>query len=77
VSIAITVLKAKRGKAVKERRRLAHGKETKFDPTLNESHWLMWLMEIESDTRSDCASPALSRYAAGPRYGAWSPGGRH
>jgi hypothetical protein len=47
--ISITVLQAQRGFAVKTRSRSAHGKETKSDPTLNESLWRMWRARVEAD----------------------------
>jgi hypothetical protein len=47
--ISITVLKARRGRAVKTRTRSAHGKETKSDPTLTESLWRMWRARVEAD----------------------------
>jgi hypothetical protein len=67
-AISITVLKAQRGFAVKKRTRLAHGKETKSDPTLTESFWRMARVQLEADVdrivrfllrmalRQDCAT---------------------
>ncbi len=45
---ALTRLKAKRGLAVKRRTR-SHGKETKFDPTLDEVRWQIRRYSIEAD----------------------------
>jgi hypothetical protein len=47
--ISITVLKARRGLAVKKRTRSAHGKETKSDPTLTEFLWRMATVRLEAD----------------------------
>jgi hypothetical protein len=47
--VAITVLQAQRGLAVKKRTRSAHGQMTKSDPTLNESHWRMARVQLEAD----------------------------
>jgi hypothetical protein len=47
--ISITVLQAQGGLAVKKRTRSAHGKETKSDPTLKESHWRMARVQLEAD----------------------------
>ena len=45
---ALSLLKAKRGLAVKKRTR-THGKDTKFDPTLNEAFWQIRRHSIEAD----------------------------
>ena len=46
--VICTLLKAQRGHAVKTRTRLAHGKETKSDPTQTESFWRMKRVQLEA-----------------------------